>query len=244
VIPREPPIASAQPEQPPQPQPANEAFWSYQDLAFFVSFGFLSAVLSSLLVAVLHLGSVVVRLLLLQTFLYVFVIASLFTIFRLRYREPFWRALGFRYPEKSAWLSAFLGPALAIGTGILGTLLRAPQIELPFQDFLKTPATMAALGTLVVVMGPFCEELVFRGFLMPLLVRSLGVLPGIVLAAALFGCMHGPEYRWSWRHVVLIGLAGVAFGYARHLTRSTTAAALMHATFNLTQFAAFLFSNK
>jgi len=226
-----------------QPQPDPDAFWSWQDLAFFISFAFLSAVLSTLLVAVLRLHSLVARLLLLQMFLYAFVIASLFVIFRLRYGGPFWRALGFRYPDRRAWLCAFLGPALAIGVGLLGTLLRAPQIELPFQDFLKTPATMAALGVLVVALGPFCEELVFRGFLMPLLVRSLSALPGIVLAAALFGCMHGPEYHWSWRHVLLIGLAGVAFGYARYAGRSTTAAALMHATFNLTQFAAFLFFN-
>ena len=228
----------------PQPQPDSDAFWSYQDLAFFVSFVFLSIVASMLLVAVLHLHSLVARLLLLQMLLYIFVIASLFLIFRLRYGGPFWRALGFRYPDKRAWLSAFVGPALAIFVGIMGTLLRAPQIELPFQDFLKSPVTMAALGVLVVALGPFCEELVFRGFLMPLLVRSLSALPGIVLAAALFGCMHGPEYQWSWRHVLLISLAGVAFGYARQKTRSTTAAFLMHATFNLTQFAAFLFSSK
>jgi len=240
------------PEEPVEPNvvplqstpPDSDAFWSYQDLAFFISFAFLSAVLSTLLVAVLHLQSLVARLLLLQMVLYIFVIASLFLIFRLRYGGRFWRALGFRYPDRGAWLSAFAGPALAIFVGMLGTFLRAPQIELPFQDFLKTPVTMGALGVLVVVLGPFCEELVFRGFLMPLLVRSLSALPGIVLAAALFGCMHGPEYQWSWRHVLLIGLAGVAFGYARYAARSTTAAALMHATFNLTQFAAFLFSNK
>jgi len=241
VTPQEP---AGTAESAPQPQPGNDAFWSYQDLAFFVSFAFLSAVISTLLVAVMHLHSSIARLLLLQMLLYAFVIASLFLIFRLRYGGPFWRALGFRYPDKRAWLSAFVGPALAIFVGILGTLLRAPRIELPFQDFLKSPLTLAALGVLVVALGPFCEELVFRGFLMPLLVRSLSALPGIVLAAALFGCMHGPEYRWAWQQVLLIGLAGVAFGYARYAARSTTAAVLMHATFNLTQFAAFLFSNK
>jgi hypothetical protein len=229
----------------PQEQaPRPEAFWSYQDLAFFVSFTFLSAVASTLLVAVLRLHSLVVRVMLLQLLLYVFVVASLYAIFQLRYREPFWRALGVRYPDKRAWVGAFLGPALAILLGIVGVLLRVPQIELPFQDFLRTPLTTAALGVLVVLLGPFCEELVFRGFLMPLFVRSLTAVPGILLAAVLFGCMHGPEYRWSWRHVLLISLAGVAFGYARQLARSTTAAFLMHATFNLTQFAAFLFSQQ
>ena len=227
----------------PQEQaPGQEAFWSWQDLALFVSFTFLSVLASTLLVLVLRLHSLVVRVLLLQMFLYLFVVGSLYAILRLRYREPFWRAVGMRYPDKRAWVCAFAGPALAIFVGIIGILLRAPQIQLPFQDFLRTPLTMAALGFLVVLLGPLCEELVFRGFLMPLFVRSLGAVPGILLAAVLFGCMHGPEYHWSWRHVLLISLAGVAFGYARQLARSTTAAFLMHATFNLTQFAAFLFS--
>ncbi len=125
---------------------------------------------------------------------------------------------------------------------MIGTCCAAPQIQLPFQDFLQAPLATAALGVFVVLLGPFCEELVFRGFLMPLFVRSLTAVPGILLAALLFGSMHGPEYQWSWRHVLLIGLAGVAFGYGRQFARSTTAAFLMHATFNLTQFAGFLFS--
>ncbi|MGA3025070.1 MAG: type II CAAX endopeptidase family protein [Bryobacteraceae bacterium] len=229
----------------PQEQaPKPDAFWSYQDLALFVSFTFLSAMASTLLVILLRLHSMVLRVMLLQMFLYVFVVGSLYAILRLRYRQPFWRALGMRYPDKRAWVWAFAGPALAILLGIVAVLLRAPQIQLPFQDFLRNPLTTAALGVLVVLLGPLCEELVFRGFLMPLLVRSLTAVPGILLAAVLFGCMHGPEYHWSWRHVLLISLAGVAFGYARQLARSTTASFLMHATFNLTQFAAFLFSQQ
>jgi len=227
-------------EQPPRP----EAFWGYQDLAYFVSFTFLSAVASTILVAILHIHSVVVRVMLLQMFLYVFVLGSLYVIFHLRYRQPFLRALGIRLPDKFAWVFAFSGPVLAIALGLIGTLLRAPQIQLPFQDFLQAPLATAALGVLVVLLGPFCEELVFRGFLMPLLVRSLTAVPGIFAAALLFGCMHGPEYQWSWRHVLMISLAGVAFGYARQYARSTTAAFLMHSTFNLTQFAAFVFSQQ
>ena len=226
----------------PQERSPAEAFWSYQDLVFFISFTFLSAVASTLLVAILRLHSVVMRIMLLQLFLYVFVVGSLFAIFRIRYREPFWRAMGIRYPDKGAWIAAFAGVALAFAVAMLGALLRAREIQLPFGDFLRTPLATAALGMLVVLLGPFCEELVFRGFLMPLFVRSLSALPGILLTAAIFGCMHGFEYQWSWQYVLLISLAGVAFGYARYLARSTTASILMHATFNLTQFAAFLFS--
>jgi hypothetical protein len=40
--------------------------------------------------------------------------------------------------------------------------------------------------------------------------------------------------------MLLISLVGCALGWIKHKTQSTAAAAYMHCTFNLTQFAAFL----
>jgi membrane protease YdiL (CAAX protease family) len=118
--------------------------------------------------------------------------------------------------------------------------LHTPEIDLPFQQMLGNAATTISLGIVVVILGPVCEELAFRGFLMPLLVRSLGAAGGIVLTGFIFGSIHGYEYEWSWRHMLLISLVGCVFGWAKYKTQSTAAAAFMHATFNLTQFAAFL----
>ena len=70
-------------------------------------------------------------------------------------------------------------------------------------------------------MAPVCEELMFRGFLQPLLVRSLGAAAGILATALPFGLLHFQEYGNSWRHVLLISLSGVAFGWMRHATGST-----------------------
>ncbi len=94
------------------------------------------------------------------------------------------------------------------------------------------------------ILGPVCEELAFRGFLMPLLIRSLGAAGGIVLTGVIFGSIHGYEYEWSWQFMLLISLAGCIFGWARYKTRSTIAGALMHSTFNLAQFAAFLWKTR
>ncbi len=41
------------------------------------------------------------------------------------------------------------------------------------------------------VIGPFLEEWIFRGFLQPVLVRSLGALGGIAATSVLFAMMHG-----------------------------------------------------
>ena len=85
-------------------------------------------------------------------------------------------------------------------------------------------------------MAPVCEELVFRGFLQPVLVRSLGAVAGILATAVPFGLLHFSEYGNSWRHVLLISLSGVAFGWVRQVTGSTKAAAGMHSAYNAFQF--------
>jgi CAAX protease family protein len=119
-------------------------------------------------------------------------------------------------------------------------MLRTPEISLPFQQMLDNRPTVLLFSIFVVILGPLCEELAFRGFLLPLFVRSLGAAAGIIVTGLLFGCLHAPEYSWSWRHVLLVSLAGCVFGWVRHQTGSTAAATYMHSTYNLTQFAAFV----
>ncbi len=75
---------------------------------------------------------------------------------------------------------------------------------------------------------------------MPLLSRKFGVWVGIVMAAVPFALLNGPQYAWSWQHIALLVLASVAFGGVRRITGSTAAAAMTHATYNLTFFSAFL----
>ena len=94
------------------------------------------------------------------------------------------------------------------------------------------------------IVGPVAEELAFRGFLMPLLIRSLGAASGIILTGFIFGSVHGYEYEWSWRYMLLISLVGCVLGWAKYRTNSTIASALMHSTFNLTQFVAYLVQSR
>jgi membrane protease YdiL (CAAX protease family) len=96
------------------------------------------------------------------------------------------------------------------------------------------------VGLFASTLGPVCEELAFRGFMLPLLARSFGVPAGVLLTAIPFGLLHGAQYSWLWQQVVLVTLAGVVFGTVRAVTRSTAASAMMHATYNLTFFVGYL----
>jgi len=219
-------------------------FWTYFDLLLFILLaipGLGVAYLAAAMLAMFTPLSAPFRLVFAQILWYVLAFGALKVLLLLRYQRPFWRSLGWAsLPFSWTTASLFAGPVLALALGLLGTAIHTPEIPLPFQQLLKDAPTTVLLGLLVVVFGPLCEELAFRGFLMPLLIRSLGIASGIVITGIVFGCSHGYEYEWSWRHMILISGAGCAFGWVKYKSGSTASAAFMHSTFNLMQFAAFL----
>ena len=222
-------------------------FWTYQDLAIFISIAFPSLIVSVLgvkaIASLLHMGKAF-EALLAQLLWYMLVFTALYLLLHLRYQQPFWRSLGWVPPFRSANLSFLGGPFLAIGIGYIGYVIRTPEIQMPFQQMLEDRPTVVLFSVFAVVLGPLCEELAFRGFLMPLLIRSLGAIAGVVLTGLLFGALHAAEYQWSWKHVLLISTAGTAFGWVRYRTGSTAASTFMHSSYNLTQLAAFLSQSK
>lgn len=238
-----PPQVPFEPQPVVREEPRSEAFWDYADLGLFLFLSFVSMVAALLLlrfIPVLHSLKDAYKLLAGQGIWYVFVMGSLAAIFNIRYGEPFWKSLGWRTPGiGSALASLAAGPLVAIGLGLLGAALRTPQMPLPFENMLNTTALIALFGLLVVFIGPLCEELAFRGFILPLLARSFGSVAGIVVTGLLFGLLHGFEYP-DWRPIVLVAVAGMIFGWRRYQTGSTVNSTLMHAGFNLTQFAALL----
>jgi len=227
-----------------QPPITSGPFFDYTDLFFFVGLCIPCLLIALLLIRALKLFAPLpmpVQLLLVQSVWYFLVFGSLAALFRIRYDQPFWESLGWRPLSFSTATGAFLaGPLLALAVGLLGSALHTPDISLPFEEMLGSTGTKILLGMLVVILGPVAEELAFRGFLMPLLIRSLGAATGIILTGIIFGSVHGYEYQWSWQFMLLISLVGCIFGWAKFKTQSIVVSALMHSTFNLTQFAAFL----
>lgn len=218
---------------------AKEPFWSYRDVLLFIGMALPSLLLSITLVhfvrPLLHLSEGFAELLA-QAVWYVLIFGFLLMLFRLVYFRPFWRSLGFAPPFPFAGLCMALGPFLALAMGYIGYMLKTPEIESPFEKMLADKPTMILFAIFGIILGPLCEEIAFRGFLMPLLMRSFGPAIGIISTAALFGALHAPEYQKTWQYAVIIGLAGVVFGYVRYRTGSTVSATLMHASYNLMQF--------
>jgi membrane protease YdiL (CAAX protease family) len=226
------------------------AFWDYQDLLMFVAAFFPALLGAGLFVGVLSHGlglpgiGKAPQLLAAQFLGYALWFGFLYLILRLKYDRPFWTSLGWVRFRDRFWQHVVSGVALALAIGFLGALLRTPDLDTPMKRLLSDRLSVILIGVAAATVGPLCEELAFRGFVQPILVRSLGAAPGIVLTALPFALLHGPEYAWSWRHVLLIATAGCSFGWIRYRTGSTAAAAVMHAAYNSTFFAAMLISGK
>ena len=231
-----------EPQSVPLSPPEKYPFWTYRDVL----------VLGSLAVPLLAISIGLVGgvtwavgwkpaakaapLLISQFIFYSLWLAFLYAWFKVRYGRPFWRSLAWAAPQHGLFGSFVWGIFTAVFVITFGALLGPPQTEMPLVDLLRDRSSLIWMGVFAITLGPLWEELAFRGFLLPLLMRSLRAIPGILLTAMIFAGMHGPEYAWSWKHLVLVSAAGVAFGWMRYRSGSTAMATVMHSGYNLVFF--------
>lgn len=231
------------------PVAVRDPFWDWHDAALF-----LALVLPCLLLAlVLSRGLFLLlpsppgeaaRAFTFQLLGYVFWFGALWLLLRTRYARPFWPSLGWRVPWKGFGWTLVLGPLLAFAVILLGLLLRTPAVDNPIERLMKDRQSALLVGLFAITLGPLAEELVFRGFFLPLAIRSAGLLGGILLTNVPFALLHGPQYRWTWQHLLLLFVASSAFCWTRLKTGSTAASTLVHGCYNSTFFAAMVLQGR
>jgi membrane protease YdiL (CAAX protease family) len=110
-----------------------------------------------------------------------------------------------------------------------GRELAAQDVALGFLELEGVPLALAVvLGVLVI---PLIEELLFRGFLLPVLVRYLGTAGGLVSSSLLFGILHGVDF------VGPIACLALVLGWVQLRTGRLAAAWAVHALHNGVQVA-------
>lgn len=122
--------------------------------------------------------------------------------------KPVWQVSG---------LTLLLVPLLAWGLGLL-----AWQPKWPEQLWLWLAVN---LGVAVLA-----EELLFRAWLQPQLIKLLGLWPGLLLSAALFGAAHIP---FSPLFALVAALAGLGYGLVFHYSGRLSLAIALHGAVNL-----------
>jgi membrane protease YdiL (CAAX protease family) len=201
-----------------EPQP----FGGYEDIgAFFLLIVSLSLVLR--LLVRLHFLS---RLAIInpsvgvQSAVVVSLAAGLYFVLWFHYRQPVLKPLGWVVPQMAYIVTALIvGPSFAVGIALY----------LRLRNQITPPIPMAELLVLGLVLGPLLEESLFRGCLLPVLAQTIGMIPAVVITAVLFALFHGPTDLVHW---VSFTVTGIAYGWMRVISRSTTAPAVMHAAYN------------
>lgn len=218
--------------------------WSFADVVLFLGLavpvfiaGFLGAVGLLTVADVQARGA---RLLVAQMVGYACTLGPLWLVFHRRYDSNPLRVLRMHVSARDAAAAFPAGLLTAVGVLVVAAVLRTPQLDTPMEELLADSVSLAAAAVLGTTIAPWFEELFFRGLLQPVAVRAIGVVPGILLAALPFALLHAPQYSWSWRHVLIITIAGACFGWRRHHTGSTGAAWVMHSAYNLLLFTGFI----
>lgn len=95
-----------------------------------------------------------------------------------------------------------------------------------FEDILSNPVRIVLI-LFVVLIGPFMEELAFRGVGMDSYRRRSGVVWALVITSVLFGLYH-----FSIHLVIPLSFLGLIFGIARVFSHSLWCAILIHCLHN------------
>lgn len=231
------PVILAEPERP---------FWGFGEVLL----------VAALLLPAVFAGSVIVRLsfryfnenpelglpLLLAEFLgYGIVFGAMWLLFA-RHHQPLFASLAWVPQPFSKASLIFTGFVLAIVVVLLGNLLGFPNTETPFDKLLHDRLSRFAIALFGVTIGPVVEELLFRGFLQPVLIDTFGVLFGILSTSVLFGALHLSQNGYIWQSGLLITLVGFVLGVIRHVSGSTRASAITHVSYNALPFLVLLAS--
>jgi membrane protease YdiL (CAAX protease family) len=129
---------------------------------------------------------------------------------------------------------------VAVSTLLLAQLLKhhAPSNNVVFQlvHDNQSPWQLAALGLLVAGIGPFFEEVLFRGVLFGALRTALPRWPAALLSGLIFSLVHADP-----NSTVPLAIMGTLLAVAYDRTRSIWTSTVMHCIWNGQVFVASLF---
>lgn len=233
--------------------PARDPVWTGRDVFVLLLIALFSlifcGVVIGLWIAAVHprqkpeeLAGMPVISILAQAFTSTVVFGAMYWMVAGRYRSPFWGSVRWKWPEGSlAFLCATGGVAMALLVDFASALAPVPK-SLPIYKLFTTTASAYAMAGYGIFIAPVIEELFFRGFLFPVLVRRKGVPLAVLLTSVAFMLIHVSQLGGAWLPLVILFFVGMAFTLARARTGSVAVPYLMHVAYNTTLFAGLFFA--
>lgn len=182
----------------------------------------------------LQLGENPYFLITVQFFLYVLLWGFLFLLITRKYGRPFARSVGLRrLPSEQMRRFAWLGFGLALIV-MLGSSLFPSMQRTPLERIFGEGRAIYLLGLFGILVAPFVEELIFRGFLFPIFEKLGGSRVAVLVTALIFSGLHVPQLWGSWPAITLIFLVGLVFSFIRARTGLLTPCWITHLMYNST----------
>ncbi len=158
-----------------------------------------------------------------------------------------------------------IGLALGFAVQGISTFLPVPK-DLPVDAIFRSPGLIWVLVLFGTLLAPLCEEILYRGFLLPALAIAIDYMqlpraqppeqalatlqtwrfsdhfstPALIISSIitslLFGLMHGAQLGFSWPSVAMLAVVSLVLCYIRIRTNSVAASTLVHGAYNLSVF--------
>jgi CAAX protease family protein len=228
--------------------------WGWTDLAAFVVLAIAGFLLLSLLISTgLAISGVDIRRLqksphelillniVIQVLLDLGLLAYLALQMRVRFRSPFWRAIGWRkietgrFPRAAVYFGLVLAGFFLSIIVSLGSALFPPNKDLPIEVLLQDRNTTLLFMLIAVFLAPLVEETIFRGYIYPVIGRSFGMVWGIVATGTLFGLLHAEQLWGGWGQIALLIFVGIVLTFVRAVSRTVVTGFLIHTSYNSVQ---------
>jgi membrane protease YdiL (CAAX protease family) len=221
--------------------------WSFRDLVLFVLFCFIALMVLSFAsfavyaalgpvfgwkISVSSISQNIVLALVAQFVFYVLVFVYIYVLVVHRYHLNFWRGLRWG-PISSRQVAHFIagGVLMTVAVQLAPTVL-PDKTKFPLQHLFSSPESAYATAVFAVVIAPFMEELIFRGFIFSVFEVRVGLSFAIIGTAVLFAGMHAYEYKGAWNHLLLIFIVGLILSLTRGLTHKLAPSVVLHTTYN------------
>ncbi|MFN8009353.1 MAG: type II CAAX endopeptidase family protein [Terriglobia bacterium] len=156
-----------------------------------------------------------------------------FTI-TLKYNAPFLASIKWK-PRQPLPIGIYFPFGIGLALAVMGlSMLFPPPQDLPIEKLLKQPYAAVLFASLGMVVAPFVEEVVFRGFIFPVVEGWFGSLGAVLATAVLFAGVHVTQLWGSWPAIALILLVGLTLSAVRARTDSLLPSFVIHFSYNTT----------
>jgi membrane protease YdiL (CAAX protease family) len=143
-----------------------------------------------------------------------------------------------RRNTQARWKVFVLPALLGMGFAFISTWIvaeRKIQPNTPLGDLMGTIQSswiILIFIVLAILIAPFIEELVFRGYFYKIIEKTKGKIFAIISISFIFAFLHVSQYWGDWMAIVVVGILGLVLTSIRAWTGTTLSSVTMHYVYN------------